>query len=210
MGSLQKGAGGADGKTTMFVRVLLTVGALAGFVAAIAVVDCAIGFVALLDGDPLRVCSSLGPLAEDHGLWLGVALGMVGVVAFVAALLPRSGRARPGRQEIVEATLVQNLSRLETVSTTPGETTSGSDSHAFRLTKRLETVVAALEGDTAGSREATQQWIRLLQEANDLHNRGELTTEDFKTVNTSLLAVFAAGDDRGLAVSSSSVTPQDR
>jgi hypothetical protein len=65
-----------------------------------------------------------------------------------------------------------------------------SENHLARLTRRLETVEVAL-GGSVGSREATEQWMGLLRDANDLHNHGNLLTEDFKVINTRLLQVFS-------------------
>jgi hypothetical protein len=46
--------------------------------------------------------------------------------------------------------------------------------------------------DAIPTREATQQWMRLLRQANDLHNDGTLDSQDFKKINTRLLDLFSA------------------
>lgn len=188
------------GKSIMFLRVLLTALALAAVAAASFITDCEFGFFGVFGEDPVGVCSAL-PFAGELRVWLGVglgALGALGVVALWVRPLPRRG------PEVVEETLVQNLARIPDLSMDPVEVGATSHEHMVSLGSRFEAVMVTLEGEGDGSRDATAQWIGLLREANELHNLGELTTEDFKTINTRLLGLLSTSGDSSLGVSSPS------
>lgn len=174
--------------TTMFLRAILTTASLTAALAAVALIDCAIELV----GDPLGVCAGLGPAADDIGLWLGAALGLFAVIGLAATWVvgPVVRRLRHP-----ETALKYNLARIPDSGLEPAEATPASILHATRLTRRLEVIEASLESDNPPTREVTRQWMGLLRDANDLHNRDELATEEFKEINTRLLALFAGPED---------------
>jgi hypothetical protein len=190
----------------MFIRVLLTALVLAIMALAALVIDCTARLLEFLDGDPIGVCAALDPLTDDLRLWVGIGLLILGVLVLVVVW------ARPGtrRSPDVEETLVQNLSRLPELTHGSVEVGATSREHVDSLTLRLEAVMAALENDGDGSRDATRQWIGLLREANELHNLDELTTEDFKTINTRLLGLFSSSGQQDPAAAESGLSPQAR
>lgn len=57
----------------------------------------------------------------------------------------------------------------------------------YRAIERFRTVLLSEE---ASAHDVTRTWIRLLREANRLHNEGRIPTDDFKVINTRLLGVF--------------------
>lgn len=190
----------------MFIRVLLTALALAIVALSALVIDCTARVLEFLGGDPVGVCAAVDPFTDDLRLWLGIGLGVLGVLVLAVVW------ARPGtrRSPDVEETLVQNLSRLPELTHGSVEVGATSKEHVVNLIQRFEAVMAALESDEDGSRDATRQWIGLLREANELHNLGELTTEDFKTINTRLLGLFSSSGQQDLAATESGLSPQAR
>jgi hypothetical protein len=72
-----------------------------------------------------------------------------------------------------------------------GDDAIPSHMHLAKLKRRLEAVEDALAADSPSARETTQEWMRLLYHANELHNIGALHTTHFKEINTRLVGLFA-------------------
>lgn len=174
----------------MFTRLLLTAASIVVGLLAAHVLDCAGPMQRIAAGDPIGVCAVVDSMGGGAGWWLAAGLGLFALIALIVTWTTPPG---PGRRERkVAATLARNLGRLPELTTESSEPGLDSGANAIRLTRRLEAVETSLETDVSPSRELTQQWMGLLREANDLHNRAQLTTDDFKTINTRLLDLFSA------------------
>jgi uncharacterized coiled-coil protein SlyX len=117
----------------------------------------------------------------DYGLGTGVGLGLLATLALIGTWVPA---ARPEtmrrRLEPPVASLKHNLDRLAV--------------HMARLTRRMEAIEHAV-ASSSPSRETTHRWMRLLREANDLHNAGSLETRHFSEINTRGLNLFSIPDE---------------
>lgn len=178
---------------TMFLRALLTAGSLAIALTGVAAIDCATTAVSVFTGDPGGVCAILGSPGDGIALWLGIALvtfAVIGLLAtWVVGPIARGPRAKP------EVTLKDNLARIPDLGLEPPESAPASILHVTRITRRVEVIEDAVNSETPPTREVTREWMKLLRDANDLHNRDELPTEDFKEINTRLLALFAGPEN---------------
>jgi hypothetical protein len=175
----------------MLARVLLTAASLTVAAAAAALIDCSVAAVELFGGDPIGICSTASSLGLTGDIWVGLGLaGIAGLFlawTWVPALRPGERRRRLAAAQSLE----RNLGRIPEVG---GEADRSAGSPPDRdfladLWRRLEAVEVSL-GSEGASREATERWMGLLREANDLHNSGELSTEQFKEINTRLLDLF--------------------
>lgn len=176
----------------MFVRLLLTAASLTVALAAALVFDCVSSAIELLNGDLIGVCAAVDPLSPEVGMWLAIGLAVFAGLALIT--IWRAGEVA-GRRRLEPATsLAHNLGRLADSRGESPEPISASRVHAIRLTRRLEALETALETGSSPTGELTRQWMSLLRECNDLHNVGELTTDDFKTINTRLLDLFSDSD----------------
>lgn len=177
----------------MFLRALLTAGSLAIALTGVAVIDCATTAISLFTADPGGVCSTLGSPGNGVALWLGIALvtfAVIGLLAtWVVGPVARESRAEP------EVTLKDNLARIPGIGVEPPESTPASILHVTRITRRVEAIEDAVNSESPPIREVTREWMKLLRDANDLHNRDELPTQEFKEINTRLLALFAGPED---------------
>ena len=183
----------------MLIRLLLSVASATVALAGGAIIDCSTPGVALLGGDLNRLCFVVEPLGADGGLWAGTGLVVFAVLALFSIWAPAKRRRRLRQLDPV-ATLQDNLGRLVESESERHPARSGADVlHAARLTRRLEAIETSLAPDVVPTREVTVQWMRLLREANDLHNKGELSTGDFKQINTRLLDLFAPPPESGQA-----------
>lgn len=181
----------------MFLRALLGAGSLAIALTGLAVIDCATTAISVFTADPGGVCAALGSPGDGIALWLGIALVTFAVIGllgtWVVGPVARGSRAKP------EVTLKDNLARIPDLRLQPPESTPASILHVTRITRRVEAIETAVRTESPPTRELTREWMKLLRDANDLHNRNELPTEDFKEINTRLLALFAGrpGDENG-------------
>lgn len=181
----------------MFLRFLSTVASLTVGLAAVSVLACTDETFQLPVEDPMGMCPALDTLGTERGLWLAVALALFSFVALVVTWVPGAMPDTLRRRLEPDTSLKHNLDRIASVSTeTVGAETAGDVLHAIRLTRRLETIEVAVAADATPSREVTLEWMSLLREANDLHNRDELASEDFKKINTRLLDLFAGPADQ--------------
>lgn len=184
------------GLENMFWRALSTTASLTVAVAAVAVIDCMSAALRIFSDDPLGVCAAADSLDADLGVWVGIGLAVFAVIALVATWVPA---ARPGakrRRLRPENSLSSNLARLPDLGIEAPDPGSASDAHLGRVTRRLEVIEAALDDEETPTREVTRQWMELLRDVNDLHNRDELATEDFKEINTRLVGLFAGPAER--------------
>ncbi|HEX6301160.1 MAG TPA: hypothetical protein VF148_11900 [Acidimicrobiia bacterium] len=185
----------------MLLRVLLTAVCAAVATAAVLIVDCTYAIIDLFTDDPAGLCAGLSSFGSDSQVWIGVALGALAVFGLTVIWLPvvKAG-VRQRRFEPAKA-LAHNLPRLADVGTQLEEVENVptlAEIQTIRLLRKVEAVEVSVMSEAIPTREATQQWMRLLREANDLHNDGTLETDDFKKINTRLLDLFfVPKDDSG-------------
>lgn len=180
----------------MFWRIISTAASLVVALAGAAVIDCVNAVFRIMRGDAIAVCETVGAIGPDRGLWVGVGLMVAGAIALVATWLPSTGAGVQRRRLEPADSLKHNLDRITHSSLEQTDPSTVLQTNAMRLTGRVEALETALEADTVPTREVTRQWMGLLRDANDLHNSGEVATEDFKRINTRLLDLFAAPTDR--------------
>lgn len=193
----------------MFWRVLLTAVSLLVVSLAVLMLDCASAVLDLVSDDPLGVCATMGSLGLESGVWTGAALLLFGLLAIVAVWVVRPVADKRAQIEVANSLLL-NLERLNDVGTQISEIEeeiSNDEIRVARLTRRLEAVELAVDSSATPSREVTQQWMSLLVEANDLHNKGTLPTEQFKVINTRLLDLFVAPRGNNSKLSEAGSTP---
>lgn len=209
----------------MWLRGVLTLACLTLAGAAFALRDCVVstigdplGLCPTVDSvnvpNPLMVSGGLAGMAL-----LGLALVWL---PYVRDRL-RQRKARPEERLIENIGRLDQYSRLhddeesppvseaspmdETPSTfgsfttdeasTPAEVPSIDVSTAVsEFTERVDALEMAFDTDSLDSRSLTTEWMRLLQEANRLHNLGTLPTDDFKELNTRLLHVVDGPNER--------------
>lgn len=172
----------------MLPRVLYTAASATVAIAAAVLIDCSTATVELFSGDPLGICGAAASMGLTTGAWVGLGLLVVAVLALAWTWIPQLRPGEKRRRRSPTRSLERNLGRIPEgsddgpvqVDLTPGEELLTS------LRRRVEAVEAALGADVA-SREATERWMGLLREANELHNSGELSTEGFQEINTRLL-----------------------
>lgn len=172
----------------MFLRGLLTAGSLAIALAGVLVIDCATSAISVFTSDPVGVCAPLGSLGDGIALWLGIALVTFAVIGLLATWVV--GPVARGAQS-PEVTLKDNLARITDPGMEPVESTPASILHVTRIIRRVEAIEDAVNSESPPTREVTREWMKLLRDANALHNQDELATEDFKEINTRLLSLFA-------------------
>lgn len=178
---------------TMLWRALLTAISLLVVSLAVLVLDCASVILDLFTDDPLGVCAAMGSLGLESGIWTGAGLLLFGLLAIVAVWGAKPALDKRAELEVANSLLL-NLERLNDVGTQIveiEEEISNDEIRVARLNRRLEAVELAVDSSATPSREVTQQWMTLLVEANDLHNKGTFPTEEFKVINTRLLDLFA-------------------
>lgn len=180
----------------MFSRVLITAACLTVAVMAAVIVGCSSVVFELPASDPIGLCSTIFSLGIDDGMAIGIGLALLAVLALVGTWVPavRPESMRPKVEPVV--VLLHNLERLAHVGLQMGDGDDAIPSHMHltRLKRRLDAVEDALAGDSPSARETTQEWMRLLYEANELHNIGALHTTHFKEINTRLVGLFAVPD----------------
>lgn len=167
----------------MFARVLLSICAAVVLAAGVLLMDCAWAF---LGTDPTDVCSTVQSLGISRMEFTGIGLALFAVLAFVAVWVPATRPGAKRRKRDPEHSLRRNIDRIgEVVAERPAPDATE------KVVARLEALEASMaEGNSEASREATHQWMLLLREANELHNDGEIATEDFRRINTRLLDLF--------------------
>lgn len=181
----------------MNLRALLTVASLTVATVAVLIVECWSTVINFSTSDPLGICSTMVSLGIDNGLGTGVGLGLLAVLALVVTWVPAARPEALHRKLEPVVSLRDNLDRLADfgIQTREADDTIPSGVHMARLTRRLEAIELAIANSSTPSRETTQQWMRLLVEANDLHNTGQLDTQHFSEINTRGLDLFTAPDE---------------
>lgn len=179
----------------MLLRALLTTAFVAVGTAAALIVDCTTTIIDLFNDELSNVCDSVDLLGASGGLRVGVGLGVFVLLGLLATWGPYvKDKLRLRRHEPVRA-LADNLPRLAEVGTNLDEiedVPTLAELATARLMNKVEAVESSIISEAIPTREATQQWMRLLRQANDLHNDGTLDTEVFKKINTRLLDLFSA------------------
>lgn len=172
----------------MLSRALLTASSLTVAAAATLLLDCSSASVEILGGDPLGVCAHAASLGLTDDVRVSIGLLTVAILSLALIWIPPLRPGEKRRRRSPARTLQRNLGRLPEVgddARAGGEPqTAGFDLVGLR--RRLEAVEASL-GSEMASREAAEKWMDLLREANALHNSGDISTEDFKEINTRLV-----------------------
>jgi hypothetical protein len=180
----------------MFLRVLLTAASLMVAAVAAVIVECWSPAFEYPVSDPIRLCSTMSALGIDYGFGIGVGLALLATLSLIATWVPAARPASMRTDLEPVLALKHNLDRLADVGikTAALDGTTDSHRHLTRLSRRLEAVERALAADSPSTRETTHEWMRLLHEANDLHNSGDLDTPHFKQINTCLVGLFMVPD----------------
>jgi len=160
---------------------------------AAAILECSSPMLDFSRPDPFGLCSTLAWMGVDYGIGVGAGLALLAVLALVGTWVP-AARPESMRGDIEPAmSLKHNLDRLAGVGVgiaELGEITP-SHTHLAKLKRRLVVVEKALAASVSPARETTHEWMRLLHEANHLHNSGALQTAHVKEINTRLVELFA-------------------
>ncbi|HSM44024.1 MAG TPA: hypothetical protein VK969_03305 [Acidimicrobiia bacterium] len=183
--------------STMYLRALLTVASLTVATVAVLIVECWSTVINFSTSDPLGICSTMVSLGIDYGLGTGIGLALLAVLALIVTWVPAAQPKSVRRKLVPVVSLRDNLDRLVDfgIQTREVDDTIPSGVHMARLTRRLEAIELAVANSSMPSRETTRQWIRLLVEANDLHNTGQLDTQHFSEINTRGLDLFRIPDE---------------
>lgn len=184
----------------MFLRGLLTAGSVAIALMGVVAIDCATTVISVFTSDPGGICATLVSPGDTIALWLGIALVTFAVIGLLATWV--IGPVARGFRH-PEVTLTDNLARIPDVGLEQVESAPASILHITRITRRVEAIEHAVNSESPPTREVTREWMKLLRDANDLHNRDELPTEDFKEINTRLLDLFAGPEDENGEVAAS-------
>lgn len=173
----------------MLMRGVLSALCLLLLTGAFMLWDCATSVINLFSGDALALCSTVeGFGIGDSGL---VAAGLAVFTVVIMALIwirvirerRRQSKAKP------EQALIQNIGRL--TDRYQDWDTGLTEEMGNEMMRRVEVIETAFAAGGTADRDLTTEWIWLLTEANRRHNSGELTTEEFKEVNTRLLDVVS-------------------
>lgn len=177
----------------MFLRVLITAASLAVAAVAAVLVECSSAVFELPISDPIGLCATVVSLGIDYGFAIGVGLALLAVLCLIGTWVPAVRPESMGPKVEPVVALNHNLERLAHVGVHAGEGDDALPSHMHlaKLKRRLGAVEDALAADSASTRETTQEWMRLLHRANELHNIGALHTTHFKEINTRLVGLFA-------------------
>lgn len=181
----------------MYLRALLTVASLTVATVAVLIVECWSTVINFSTSDPVGICSTMVSLGIDYGLGIGIGLALLAILALIGTWVPAARPETVRRRLKPVVSLRDNLDRLVDfgIQTREVDDIIPSGVHMARLTRRLEAIELAVANSTTPSRETTRQWMRLLVEANDLHNAGQLDTQHFSEINTRGLALFKISDE---------------
>lgn len=174
--------------------ILLTVVSLAAVVAAGALVDCATPQVSVIDEQAAVLCNGLSDmgLVEDPLVVAGIALAGLLVVTIAWSSAFRRWKRR--RRVESAGSLVNNIHRL---AEPPSDSRAMEDDSTgiHEIWNRLDELEKMMRSTSSSGRDIAPTWLRLLRSANDMHNRGQLSTDDFKIMNTRLLDLVSEGSD---------------
>lgn len=180
----------------MLPRLLITVASLTVAAAAALLIDCAASAVTILGGDPLAICTTASSMGLTGDVWVGVSLVILAILSLALTWIPSLRPGERRRRLSPTHTLNRNLARIPEVGDgAPSlENPTPREARLVSFQRRFEAVEASLESESA-SRETIEKWVDLLREANEMHNGGEIATEEFKTVNTRLLDLYAGSGE---------------
>lgn len=176
---------GAD-SDSMWMRGVLTLVWILLVGVAFILWDCSAAMV----GDPLVLCPNVARMGLPEPLWVAwgfLAVSLVGLLTAWSPSLEDRHRQKIAHPELL---LIANIGRLPDPYRHDGA--GGPADPVTDLKSRVELVETALSTDATPTRAMTAEWLRLLLEANHLHNEGTLPTREFMDLNTRLLEVVAA------------------
>lgn len=174
---------------TMWLRGTLSALCLVLFGGAVVLWDCTTIVINLVSGETPALCTTVEGFGIGETGWVaaGLAVFTLATVALIWIPVVRAHRRQSKAQP--ERALIQNIGRL----TDPYQDwDSGlTKEMSGELIRRVEVIETAFGADGSADRDLTTEWIWLLTESNRRHNSGEMTTEEFKEVNTRLLDVVS-------------------
>lgn len=109
--------------------------------------------------------------------------------------------SRAHEQEVTKPSVEPSRSGSSPDSDNPASATTiagrpaNGGSSTTALTRSVEILEQVWTSETLSPQSASKQWIGLLREANQLHNNGQLPTDEFSRMNTRLLELVARPDD---------------
>lgn len=189
----------------MFALTIMTVGTLAVAYTAAVLVSCSMPAFELFWTDPLDLCAAVDSVGLGADPGIGIGLAAFSALSVVATWIPVLKRRRKKKRIEPDRSLAMNLSRITPDAESRSSMDSleqGSEETSAALSREspeeqvdrhreimaeLEALEAELASPEGLSRSATSAWIRLLREVNDLHNDGNLPTDEFRVINTRLL-----------------------
>lgn len=178
----------------MFGLIVVSAASVLTIAAALVVIDCSTSTFSLFADRAAFLCERLDAVGLGSDPLLGYALVVFGFLALGGGwwLFLKAWRRR--RRTRPELSLVENIGRLsDTGQEELAESSaSGPVTGEIALRERLAEIERALEGDVHPTREIFTAWLDLLRDVNEHHNAGDLETEDFKVINTRLLALLIA------------------
>lgn len=172
----------------MLFRLLFTAISLLMAAGSVLVLDCSAGSISFLADDPLSVCSYIDRIGAQGSVWIGAGLAAAAGLLLAIAWVP-SLRSSHYPWPKPEEALRENLDRVASPPRQPSTAYTGAG-HRMDILRRVEAVEAALLNDETAPREATEKWMSLLKETNNLHAEGKLSTEDFVEVNSRLVELL--------------------
>lgn len=157
--------------------------------------DCA----SIVVRDPLAVCPAVAAIGIPQPLWVAWALFGVSMVGLIAVWAPYLRARRRLRKAQPERALLANINRLPDpyVDFEPDRDGPGP---VVELKLAVEVLETAFATDSTATRAMTTEWMRLLLDANRMHNDGTLSTENFKDLNTRLLEAVTTPTAQGSSV----------
>lgn len=137
------------------------------------------------------MCPNVAGMGISEPLWLAWGFLGVSLVGLVAVWIPFLRDRRRQQSAQPERALLANIGRLPDPYGNYQLDLDSTDS-VVELRRAIEVVEIAFATDSTATRAMTAEWMRLLLEANRMHNDGTLPTQDFKTLNTRLLEAVTA------------------
>ena len=186
----------------MFMMIVLGVASLVVVGSSVLLLDCSLASVSLFAGDPLQVCATVDSLGLGASPALMTGFAAFGLLAVVGSWLEAYRRFRKAKVEPVNS-LARNLDRIEAVlphdEDEPSDAIGSTDVTTEQTEDELSAAWAELDAlehlfasDDQSSENFSARWLDLIRLANDLHNRGQIETDDFKVMNTRILDLLPA------------------
>ena len=186
----------------MFMMIVLGAASVVVVGSSLLLLDCSLAGLSLFVGDPLQVCETVDQLGLGGNTALTAGFAAFGLLAVIGSWIESYRRIRKAKVEPVNS-LARNLDRIDSVLPHDGEGDADSDADvgfpagslqdgASLAWAELETLEALFASDGQETGDLSARWLALIRSANDLHNRGEIETDDFKVMNTRTLALLPA------------------